>query len=105
MVLTATGFVNKRAIDSAVRRVEAAFAPQVVRISHFFREDSAGEPSVYFRVLVRDEAAPVERLVGLSRRLAVALMDEIRIDENGLRTYFEFRSVSEQDRLQDPAWD
>jgi hypothetical protein len=31
-------------------------------------------------------------------------MNEAKTDENGLYSYFDFRTVSEQNALQDPAW-
>jgi len=105
LALTATGYVNQREIDSAVRAVESAFSSQVVRISHSFGEDNTGSPSIFFRVLVRDEAAPVAHLRELARQLAIALMNGARTDENGLHAYFNYRSVSEQEKLRDPDWD
>jgi hypothetical protein len=105
MSLTATGYVNRGAISSAVRDVERAFSPQVVRIGHSFGEDSAGYPAIYFRILVRDEVAPVAHLKDLARRLGIALMNGVKTDENGLHAYFEYRSVAEQEKLRDPDWD
>jgi hypothetical protein len=97
--------VNKDAIDSAVRSVENAFSSQVVRIGYSLGEDVMWYPSIFFRVLVRDEAAPVAHLKELSQRLAIALMNAVKTDENGVHAYFDFRSVSEQEKLRDPLWD
>ena len=105
MVLTATGYVSQGAIQIAVRAVEKEFSPQVVRIGHSFGEDNAGFPAIYFRILVRDEDAPVAHLEELARRLSVALMNRARTHENGLNAYFSYRSVSEQEKLRDPDWD
>lgn len=41
----------------------------------------------------------------LAQRLAVALMNAVKTDENGLHSYFNYRSISEQEELRDPAWD
>jgi hypothetical protein len=103
MIFTAAGLVNEGAIDFAVRKVEREFSPDVVRIIHSFEQDSNGYPAVFFRIVVRDESAPVAELLRLSRRISVALMNEARTDENDLRAYFNYRSVSEQQKLQDPA--
>lgn len=105
MALTATGYVNRGAISSAVRDVERAFSPQVVRIVHSFGEDNTGYPAIYFRILVRDEDAPVAILFEHSQRLSLALMNGVRTYENGLNAYFNYRSVSEQEKLRDPDWD
>lgn len=105
MPLTASGFVHQRAIDSAIRNVAAAFSSQVVRIGHSFGEDVTGSPAIFFRILVSDEAAPAVRLRELAQRVSIALMNEVKTDENGLHAYFDFRSVSEQAKLRDPDWD
>jgi hypothetical protein len=105
MALTATGYVNQGAIQSAIRAVEKEFSPQVVRIVHSFGEDHAGFPAIYFRILVCDAVAPVAHLQGLARRLSVALMNRARTHENGLNAYFNYRSVSEQEKLRDPDWE
>ena len=105
MAFTATGFVHQAAINSAVLKVEKSFSGQVVRIGHSFGEDATGAPAIFFRVLVRDEAAPKAILRDLAQRLAISLMNEARTDENGLHAYFDFRSLSEQHKLRDPDWD
>lgn len=104
MIFTAAGLVNEAAIESAVRKVEKEFSPDVVRINHSFRQDSLDLPAVYFRILVRDEAAPIDHLNGLAQRISKALRNEARTDENDLNAYFRYRRVSEQQKLQDPAW-
>ena len=97
-------FIHQDAIQAAVLKVEKSYSPQVVRISHSFGEDSSGAPAIFFRILVLDEAAKATILGELAQRLSIALMNEARTDENGLRSYFDFRSVSEQQRLRDPNW-
>ncbi len=103
MSLTAPFFVNQAAIKSAVLDVEKRFSPQVVRIGYSFREDHFDNPAIFFRILLRDEAVPID--IELDRRISVALMNEAMTDENGLRAYFSYRSVSEQHKLRDPEWD
>jgi hypothetical protein len=105
LAFTATRLVNQGAIQDAVRAVEKEFSPQVVRIVHSFGEDHAGFPAIYFRILVRDEDAPVARLHDVARRLSIALMNRAKTDENSLNAYFNYRSVSEQEKLRDPDWD
>lgn len=105
MALTAVGFVNEAAIDSAVRRVERTFSSEVVRIGHSFKENSNGDSSIFFRILVQDDVAtPIRRLYDFAQQISIALMNEVRTDENGLHAYFNFRTVSEQHTLQDPDW-
>jgi hypothetical protein len=104
MIFTAAGLVNEAAIESAVRKVEKEFSPDVVRIIHSFGEDVVEAPAVFFRILVRDEAAPIARLKELAQRISLSLRNEARTDENDLHAYFNFRSVSEQQELRDPSW-
>ena len=105
MSFVPTAFVHQRALDAEVQVVAHSFGSQVVRIRHSFGEDASGAPSVFFRVLVRDEAAPIVYLKEFAQRLSIALMDAARTDENGLHAYFDFSSVSEQARLHDPDWE
>ena len=105
MPFVPTAFVHQRVLDSAIRDVENQFSPQIVRIRHSFGEDASGTPSIFFRILVRDEAAPLPSLREFAQRISIALMNAARTDENGLYAYFDFRSVSEQARLQDPDWE
>jgi hypothetical protein len=104
MIFTRAGLVNQTEIETAVRHVEKEFAPDVVRIRYSFGEDWMDEPAVYFRILVRDGAEPINHLKGLAQRISIALRNEARIDENDLHAYFRYRRNSEQQKLQDPAW-
>jgi hypothetical protein len=104
MIFTRAGLVNQGEIETAVRKVEKEFAPDVVHINHSFGEDVVEAPAVFFRILVRDEAAPIARLKELAERISITLRNEARTDENDLHAYFNFRSVSEQRELRDPAW-
>ncbi len=96
---------TRAAIDDAASRVEAAYTPDIIRIRHRFSEDSNGFPSIYFQILVRDEAGQLDRLMTLSRNVEDALVEEAQTDEHGLGVYCYFRTVSEQRELRDPAWE
>jgi hypothetical protein len=105
MPFAPTTFVHQPALDSAVRAVESSFASQVVHIRYSLADDSSGAPAIFFRILVRDESALIERLREFSMRISIALMNAARTDENGLHAYFNFRSVSEQARHRNPDWE
>jgi hypothetical protein len=100
----AVGFVNQQEIKSAVQRVESKFAREVHHIRYNLGENWIGAPSIFFWVVVRDEASRRDLLLELSEKVSISLMNEARTDENGLYAYFDFMSVSEQAKLQDPAW-
>jgi|HubBroStandDraft_1064217.scaffolds.fasta_scaffold948216_1 hypothetical protein len=104
MALMPTGFVHQQEIKFAIERVQSRFAQQVDHINYSFGENWSGEPSIFFRVVVRDEASPIDRLLELADQVSISLMNEAKTDENGLYAYFDFRSMAEQARLQEPAW-
>lgn len=86
-----------------VDRIAAEFAPDVVRIFCAFRPDSFGDPAVYMRVVLSDDAAQ-QRLSDLSRAVRSRLADELELYNSGLVPHFRFRSASEQEQLGDQAW-
>lgn len=91
-------------IESVVKRLEESLRPDVVSIRYSFGEDWYGKPSVFFRVLLSDDASKPRRLGKVSRKVRDKLFWEVPSDEFGLHSYTNFRSKSEQDELQDPDW-
>jgi hypothetical protein len=69
-----------------------------VRIRYGLGEDWNGSPSIFFRVVLTDNASQ-QHLRGASLRVASTVLNEIKPDE-----YFNFRSVSEQAALKEEAW-
>jgi hypothetical protein len=51
MIFTAAGLVNEAAIESAVRKIEKEFSPDVVHINHSFGDDSTGARLFFFASL------------------------------------------------------
>jgi hypothetical protein len=80
-------------------------APDVVRIRLNVRHDWSGEPALYFRVILSDEASRRERLSEVTDRVSATLFDKLRLDSLEHFPYFKFRSQSEQATLQEKAWD
>jgi len=98
------GFVNQQEIEAAVQRAVHALAPGVVRIRYDIGADWTGEPSIFFRIVLADETARKPRLSETAQMVALILMREVKADEQGLHAYFNFRSLSEQAQLNEPAW-
>jgi hypothetical protein len=86
-------------VDNAAR----ALAPDVVRIRFSVKDDWSGDESIFFRVVLSDEASDISRLYEVSQRIQVAIDDEVK--DLGLQTYFNFRSLSETKQLKDAAWE
>ena len=104
MTYVPNGFVDQQGVDEAVQRAAQALAPTVVRIRYNFGADWTGDPSIFFRVIIADEAARRPKLSDVAQVVALKLMNEVKTDEQGIHAYFNFRSQSEQAQLNEPAW-
>jgi hypothetical protein len=97
-------FVNQQEIEAGVQRAVQALAPTVVRIRYSFEADWTGDPSIFFRVVLRDEAAKKSKLAGIAERIMFILRREVKPEDHGLQAYFNFRTLSEQNEINEPAW-
>ena len=98
------GFVDPQEIEAGVQRATEALAQTVVRIRYDFGSDWTGDPSIFFRIVLADEVAKRPKLRGIAQTVALALLQEVKTEEKGLHAYFNFRSLSEQAELKEPAW-
>ena len=98
------GLVNQRDIASGVKRAEQALAPVVVRIRYSIGPDWTGDQSIFFRIILSDAASRPERLRKIVQRIESRILREVKAEELGLQTYFNFRSLSEQAELKEPSW-
>jgi hypothetical protein len=78
-------------------------SPDVVRIRFNFDEDWSGDPAIFFRVLLSDEARD-ERRHELTREVRSRLDERLDFRAMGLFAYYNFRTLSEQAEMQDEAW-
>jgi len=90
-------------INSAISDVVRAMAPDVEHIRYEIGEDWSGDPAVFFRVLLTDEASRT-RLIEVAKKVVVELTARLDFSSMGLFAYYNFRSVSEQAVLQEPTW-
>jgi hypothetical protein len=97
MTRTANGFVDHKKVTAALRRVQKQFPKDVVSISYRLGNDWSGEPSIYFEVVLTDEARrpPYLNLGSLASRLSLALYAEVQPDDFGLHSYSNFFSQAE----------
>jgi len=70
-----------------------------------FAEDVQGNVSLFFRIILSDAAAAPKRLRETTQRIITRVLREIKAEELGLQTYFNFRSRSEQAALKDACWE
>ena len=96
--------VTKQAeIEAAIRRVEQLAGPDVVRIRYEIGEDWSGQWAIFFRIVLKDDAAR-RRLREVAAKVVWGLSRELDFPGMGVFPYHNFRSLSEQAMLQEPAW-
>ena len=105
MPIVPRGLVDQSKIRAGVQRAERALAPDVIRIIYSFGEDVQGNISLFFRIVISDQAASPTRLRETTQRIIAKVLQEIRAQELGLQAYFNFRSKSEQEMLREPFWE
>ena len=99
------GLVDQSKIKAGVRKAERALAPDVIRIMYSVAEDTQGDMSLFFRILMTDQAAVPNRLRETTQRIIAKVLREVKAQELGLQTYFNFRSKSEQEMLRESFWE
>jgi len=106
MPMVPSGFVHQGQLDTEIKRAVRKLGPEAVHVAYSVGEDSTGEPSIFFRIVLTDTAAREETLTDITGRIVTILFDEVRPIENwGLHPYFNFRSQSEHQRRKDPQWE
>lgn len=96
--------VTKQAeIDAAILHVQQAIGPDVVRIRYEIGEDWSGQWAIFFRVVLTDDAAR-RQLRDVATKVVWGLANQLDFPGMGVFPYHNFRSVSEQAMLQEPAW-
>ena len=104
MPIVPSGLVKQRELASSVKRAEQALTPEVVCIRYSIGPDWTGDRSIFFRIILSDAASRPERLRKIAQRVENRILREVKAEDLGLQTYFNFRSLSEQAELKDPAW-
>jgi len=90
-------------IQAVIDELERTLAPDVVRIRYEIGEDWSGQWAIFFRVVLTDEAAK-RRLRDVANKVVWGLARQLDFPGMGVFPYHNFRSVSEQATLQEPAW-
>jgi hypothetical protein len=95
---------NTPQLREQIRQASPMLVPDVVRINFEVGFDAMGFASIFFNIVLTDEASRPARLRFVVQRIALTLMNHLNTDENGVHAYFNFRSQSEAVRINDPAW-
>jgi hypothetical protein len=87
-----------------VRRAAQSLGADVVNINFKIGFDEMGSASIFFNIVLTDEASRPARLRVVAQHVSLTLMNQLKTDENGVHAYFNFRSQSEVASFKDPAW-
>jgi hypothetical protein len=83
----------------------APFPPGVVNFRYTLENDWSGDPAVFFWITLADEAAHPSVLSETTRRIADLIIRQVDpAGQWGLIPYFNFRSQSEQAKLQEEVF-
>lgn len=96
--------VDEAKIAAAVKRLEKALRPDVVRIRYVFAEDWTGDPMVNFNIVLSEDASRDENLGEVARRVPEKFREQLDTYEMGIRPSFNFRSISEEPEVSAPGW-
>lgn len=91
-------------VQSAIAEVTELLFPDVIRIRYDFRSDWSGDPALYFRTVLSDEASQ-QRLGEVARQLESLLEERLDFQAMGVFSYFNYRNESEQKALRDVRWE
>lgn len=106
MAFVPVGFVQQDQLTGEITRAIRALNPaEVVHVVFSIGTDSTDDPALFFRIILTDAASREDSLAEVTGRVQSTLFEAIHpIEKWGLTPYFSFRSVSEQNRLQDRDW-
>jgi hypothetical protein len=107
----ATTYLSPQQLKDFAEKVDEVakkFPAEVVRIRHSFSRDWDGDPAIYFRIVVTNEARRTIPLSELTGKIEDALIKDLELFTSEYSVYipyFEFRTKAEQDRSKDPTWE
>jgi hypothetical protein len=91
-------------INAVLTELVRELAPAVVRIRYEIGQDWSGDWAIFFRILLSDDASQRQHLWQITRLVSERLTQRIDFSSIGVQPYFNFRSQSEQAKMQEPAW-
>ena len=104
MAIPLAGYINLQEIDDVVDEVERTM-PDVAWVRYKIGNDFYGDPAIFFRIVLTDEACKADALSPSSHRVEEAIEGSLQPYQRwGLYPFFNFRSRSEQTGDEDPAW-
>jgi len=99
--------IDRNGFASQVRKAEQKLKRlgHVVSVRHTLDYDMDGTPVVWFLVVLPDASVAADRLLWTTDLISVALRNELQPEFKwGVYPHFRFRSKTEQETIQEPAW-
>jgi hypothetical protein len=102
-VYIARAFAQQAQFLTAIAHVP--LPPEVVSVKPTLGNDWDGEPAVFFRVIVADNAVPRPQLLEFTKKISQAIIQQIRpLEEWGVLPYFDFLTQGDAARIHEPTW-
>jgi hypothetical protein len=104
VVYVPKAFAEQDRFQLAIARTAQRLAPHVVSITPTLGDDWSGEPAVFLMVILTDAASQRDQLLNVSNQVSQAIVQQVQpLEQWGVLPYFNFRSQSEQAKLNQPA--
>ena len=98
-------FIQRAELDQAVKDLRPELGPNVVDFTYTLGEDWSGDPAIFFRIVLSDEASRRDRLYKLTSEIQNMIVQHIEpLEQWGVLPYFSYRSQAEQAVLQGKPW-
>ncbi len=102
VVIIPRAFANQVEFFSAVDAVTAGFPPGVFSVTPTLGTDWDGDPAVFFKVILVDDAVPRAQLLAFTKEISRAIAWQVRpLEEWGVLPYFDFVTQSENARIKE----
>lgn len=100
----ARAFVHQAQFFAAVDQAASVLPAPIVRVIPSLGTDWNGESAVFFQIVLAD-GTPRGQLLNLTKQISQAIVQQVQpLEEWGVLPYFNFRTQSEQARIEEPTW-
>jgi hypothetical protein len=103
-VYIARAFAQQPQFFAAVAKTASVLPHPIVSVTPTLGTDWNGESAVFFQIVLAD-GTPRGQLLALTKQISQDVVQQVRpLEEWGVLPYFNFRTQSEQARINEPAW-
>ena len=95
-------FVQRSQFEAAISNAAQSLAPNVVKIIPTHGDDWSGDPAVFLMVILTDSAAKRDQLLNVTDQVSDFIDQQIQpLEQWGVLPYYNYRSLSEQMKLEE----